>query len=72
MTKTITPPAPSPLLGSKQVAAQLGVSEATLSRWRTFKSGPAWINLGSLKSPIPRYAQGDLDMWVAQNRVAHA
>lgn len=71
MSKTVAPPVPSALLTSKAVASQLGVSEATVSRWRTFKSGPAWVNLGTLSQPIPRYVQADVDAWIAQRKVAH-
>lgn len=66
-----TPPArvmPA-LLTSTEVATQLAVSTATLSRWRTFKTGPTWINLGSLKDPIPRYRQADLDAWLGAQKV---
>ncbi|WP_310809685.1 helix-turn-helix transcriptional regulator [Curtobacterium poinsettiae] len=52
------------LLASKDVATWLGVSEATLSRWRTFGGGPAWVNLGG----NIRYLPGDVEAYVQDNR----
>lgn len=57
------------LMKSSEVATYLSVSQATLSRWRTFKTGPTWINLGSLKDPLPRYRQSDLDAWLGGQKV---
>lgn len=60
------------LMKSSEVASYLSVSQATLSRWRTFKTGPTWINLGNLKDPIPRYRQSDLDAWLGGQKVDNA
>jgi len=48
------------LLKSKDVAAWLAVSEATLSRWRAVKEGPRWVNLGGL----PRYSPEDVTAYI--------
>lgn len=48
-----------PLLTSKEVAALLHVSPATLCRWRERHEGPPWVNLGG----IPRYRAADLARW---------
>lgn len=54
----------SPLLTTKEVAAMLAVSEATLSRWRTARSGPAFMTLGN----IIRYDAADVLAWVEGSR----
>jgi predicted DNA-binding transcriptional regulator AlpA len=48
------------LLTSADVARQLKVSMATLSRWRLFKTGPRFVKLGN----IPRYRQEDVDQYI--------
>ncbi|WP_285363201.1 helix-turn-helix domain-containing protein [Microbacterium sp. LMC-P-041] len=56
-----------PLLKSREVAALLGVSEPTLSRWRTAHEGPPHVNLNG----IPRYRSEDVEGFVndrIQNR----
>lgn len=54
----------TPLLTSREVAEILRVSEATLSRWRAARSGPAFVNL----SPgMPRYRADDVARWVEGN-----
>jgi predicted DNA-binding transcriptional regulator AlpA len=52
-----------PLLKSAEVAEQLRVSQATLSRWRVFKSGPKFVNVGGM----PRYRQSDIDAYIEDN-----
>lgn len=51
----------SPLLDSREVAAYLKVSEATLSRWRTDKKGPPFLRMGG----ITRYRVDDVEAWLA-------
>ncbi|WP_447947379.1 helix-turn-helix transcriptional regulator [Microbacterium lacticum] len=51
----------SPLLDSREVAAYLKVSEATLSRWRTDKKGPPFLRMGG----ITRYRLDDVQAWLA-------
>ncbi|WP_417512087.1 helix-turn-helix transcriptional regulator [Microbacterium sp.] len=51
------------LLTSKETAGFLRVSEATLSRWRTAREGPAWVNTQG----IPRYRADDLEGWISGN-----
>ena len=62
MTDTETTGMPA-LLKSKDVAKALGVSEATLSRWRAQGKGPVWINLG-----MPRYHRADIQAFVESRR----
>ena len=52
----------------RQAARYLGVSPDTLRIWRQRKHrarGPAFVRLGR----IVRYLRGDLDAWLAANRV---
>jgi predicted DNA-binding transcriptional regulator AlpA len=49
-----------PLLKSRDVAALLGVSPSTLSRWRDRKEGPPWVDVGGM----PRYELEDVARWV--------
>lgn len=51
------------LMTSKEAAAFLAVSEATLSRWRTYGGGPRVVNL----SGIYRYARADQDTYVRES-----
>lgn len=51
----------SPLLDSREVAAYLKVSEATLSRWRTDKKGPPFLRMGG----ITRYRVDAVEAWLA-------
>ena len=52
-----------PLLKSREVAAILGVSEPTLSRWRAAHEGPPHVNLNG----IPRYRVEDVERYVNDN-----
>lgn len=62
MSETITEPnLVSPLLDTREVAAYLKVSEATLSRWRTDKKGPPFLRMGG----ITRYRVEDVEAWLA-------
>ena len=54
----------SPLLTTPEVAAMLAVSEATLSRWRTARSVPAFLTLGSMI----RYDAADVLAWIEGSR----
>lgn len=55
-------PAPSApeLLNENQVAQRLGVSIATVRRWRSQKTGPKFRKLGA----SVRYASDDLKSWI--------
>lgn len=62
MNETVTEPnLVSPLLDSREVAAYLKVSEATLSRWRTDKKGPPFLRM----SGITRYRLDAVEAWLA-------
>lgn len=50
------------LLSSRDLAGYLGVSEATVSRWRTFNRGPRFLDL----SGIARYRRADVEDWLAE------
>lgn len=52
------------LLSAKDVSELLQVSQATLSRWRTARTGPAHVNLNG----IPRYRPEDVARWVEGKR----
>ena len=49
------------LLNESQVAQKLGVSIATVRRWRVLKVGPRFRKIGSASV---RYALADLKAWV--------
>jgi len=51
----------SPLMGSREIAAYLKVSESTLSRWRSADQGPPFLRLGG----IARYRLEAVDAWLA-------
>ena len=52
----------SPLLDSREVAAYLKVSESTLSRWRTDRTGPPFLRLGG---GVIRYRLDAVDAWLS-------
>jgi predicted DNA-binding transcriptional regulator AlpA len=49
------------LLNENQVAQRLGVSIATVRRWRANKAGPRFRRIGGASI---RYATGDLKQWI--------
>lgn len=49
------------LLNEYQVAAILGVSVATVRRWRLLRQGPKYLKVGA----AVRYRHQDLDLWLA-------
>lgn len=51
------------LLTPAEVAARLKVSTGTLKNWRYHRTGPAWFKL---ESGSVRYAQADLDAYIAR------
>ena len=54
------------LLIPREVAALLGVSIATLNRWRHVGCGPRWVKIGGTDMPRYRYRPSDLAAWVEQ------
>lgn len=48
MSETPDTPTMSPLMDSGEGAAYLKVSESTLSRWRSARTGPPFIKLGGI------------------------
>lgn len=57
MSQTSTKQVVSPL----EAAKYLGVSKATLRRWRSSGKGPRFVRY---KSGTIKYCQGDLDNWI--------
>lgn len=53
------------LMTSAEVAALLGVSQATLSRWRERGIGPPVL---WLSARMPRYAWHDVEHWIDQSQ----
>ena len=47
-------------LNERQVAGALGVSVATVRRWRLFRAGPRYIKIGS----SVRYKPDDVTGWL--------
>jgi hypothetical protein len=58
----------SPLLNDHQTAKQLGISPATLRSWRCRGIGPAFIKMGNGLKAAVRYAEADLQQFIAQSR----
>lgn len=58
----------TPLLTAADMAAFLGVTEATLADWRYRHRGPAFVKVGRLV----RYRPDDLDAWLDAQRTAGA
>ena len=56
-----TPSAPAALWRSRDVAAFLTVSEATLSRWRRRGVGPGFVRVGG----IARYRPETVRIWLS-------
>jgi predicted DNA-binding transcriptional regulator AlpA len=46
-------------------AQYLGVSTATLEKWRSLKKGPPYLKVGH----FVRYTKVDIDTWIESNRV---
>ena len=54
----------TPLLTPEDVAAEIGVSLRTLSRWRTDGTGPPWIKAGH----HARYRPADVEAWLTRRQ----
>ena len=52
-------------MNTVEAARHLGVSVATLKRWRSNGQGPSYIRLSSA---IIRYRETDLDRWILSSR----
>jgi predicted DNA-binding transcriptional regulator AlpA len=50
------------LLDTPSAARRLGVTPATLVRWRKNDAGPAWVRLGD---KLVRYRESDLQAYLA-------
>jgi predicted DNA-binding transcriptional regulator AlpA len=60
------------LLNDQQVAERLCVSPATLRSWRCRGLGPAFIKMGNGIKAAVRYAESDIEQFIAQFRHAPA
>lgn len=61
----------SPLLNEEKAADLLSVSPATLRSWRCRGIGPTFIKLGAgTKAPV-RYAESDIQQYIAESRQVH-
>lgn len=56
---------PRELINERQAAAYLGVSVATLRRWRRLGKPPAWVKLGD---KLVRYRACELERFVSANQ----
>lgn len=53
------------LVTPEQLAAELGITEKTLSQWRYRGTGPAYIKLGGNHRSAPvRYRRADVNRWL--------
>ncbi len=59
--QVVTVVAPEPLLTTKEVAAFVGLSAYTLTRYRMDGIGPNYVHLGP---KIVRYRRSDIEAWV--------
>lgn len=57
-----------PLLTEEQAAIVLAVSPATLRSWRSRGIGPSFIKMGTGSRAAVRYAESDLDQYIARCR----
>jgi predicted DNA-binding transcriptional regulator AlpA len=53
------------LLSERQLAVALGVSRATLRRWRTERRGPRYMKI----SALVRYRTADIKRWLASSEI---
>jgi excisionase family DNA binding protein len=51
-----------PLLSTTDLAAELGIPEATLANWRSQRVGPGFLRVGR----HVRYRRVDVDRWIEQ------
>ena len=56
----------TPFLTPRQLAAQIGVSEKTLDRWRKEGKGPAFHKITNKRI---RYYLPDVDAWLTQRKI---
>jgi len=54
------------LLATHEVAALLGLSEATLRFWRHRRQGPPYVKCGE----AVRYRLSDLELWLSEHTVS--
>jgi predicted site-specific integrase-resolvase len=57
------------LMKPEDVAETLGVTVATLAKWRAAGRGPRWVELSGEQIPRYRYRPEDVEAWLeAQGR----
>jgi len=62
---TNTEKKPRRMLTRREAAEELGVSEATLSRWAAERVGPAFVKYDDSRTGAVRYPREELDAYVA-------
>ncbi len=65
----VNAPNVEPLLHERDAAQRLGLTEASLQKYRYLGTGPAFVRPGGRKRGAVRYQLSDLDEWIAANRV---
>lgn len=55
------------ILTARQLAAELGIAEVTLAKWRQAHKGPRYIRIAR---NLVRYNRADVDAWLAERRAA--
>ena len=66
------PPFNNSLLHERDAAKILGVSGSSLRRWRSLRTGPAYVRVGGKPGGAIRYREADLAAWLASNTVSVA
>lgn len=62
---------PSDLLSQKEVAAEWGVSEKALEKWRLTGEGPPYIKMGKGRCGRIRYRRSDITKYVEEQYREH-
>jgi hypothetical protein len=58
------------LLTAAEAARILQIEVATLTKWRSNGTGPAWHRIGGPEKGAIRYSESDLDDFIASSRMA--
>jgi predicted DNA-binding transcriptional regulator AlpA len=56
---------PRRMLTRREAAEELGVSQATLSRWAAERVGPAFVKYDDSRTGAVRYPREELDAYIA-------
>jgi len=58
---------PAPLLRASDAADYLGLSKATLAKWRVYGTGPVFVKVGARVC----YRISDITAWLDEHRYQH-